>query len=452
METILVVDDEAITRKNLAHILEKEDYCVVTADCGAKALDLLSETEFDLVITDFKMEKVDGMQVLARCRELHPYCEVIMVTGYATVDLAVRSIKTGAYYYLAKPFKIAEVRRLVKEALTKRRLVLENLDLRAELNRTSDIPRLIGRSDAMRSVKDMIKQIAPSDANVLVLGESGTGKELAAKAVHLLSPRSARKFVALNCGAFTEELMSSELFGHEKDAFTGATRAKIGLIETADGGTVLLDEIGDMPLTMQIKLLRAIQEKEILRVGGVRPIPVDVRFIAATHRDLKKEVEKGLFRQDLYYRLDVITLTLPPLVERGGDIPLLVQHFLDQKSSAADKKIREIDRRAVTLLCQYSWPGNVRELENIIERAVAMATGPVIGTEELPDYINTLSIETYRRNPSEIPTLESQEKSYIRWVMDKCEGNKTHAAKIMGIDRVSLWRKIKRFELGEKEQ
>ncbi len=290
-----------------------------------------------------------------------------------------------------------------------------------------------------------IQQISSSDTNVLILGESGTGKELAAKAIHHLSPRSEKRFVAFNCGSFTDELMANELFGHEKGAFTGAVQEKKGLLQVADGGTVFLDEIGDMPKSMQVKLLRAIQEKELLRVGGVDPFPVDVRFMAATHRDLQEDVQTGHFRQDLFYRLNVIALRLPPLAERADDIPLLVNHFLPQKSRIMKKEINAIEPEAMDLLCRYSWPGNVRELENIIERAVALGNGPVILVADLPDYICNQSIETYRYHPSDIPTLEDQEIRYIRWVLEKCDWNKTRAAAIMGIDRVSLWRKLKRF-------
>jgi len=250
--------------------------------------------------------------------------------------------------------------------------------------------------------------------------------------------------VAFNCGSFTEELMANELFGHEKGAFTGAVQAKTGLLQAAHKGTVFLDEIGDMPMSMQVKLLRVIQEKEFLRVGGVNPVPVDVRFIAATHRDLQEDVQKGHFRQDLYYRLNVIALRLPPLTDRVDDIPLLVNHFLAQKSRTMKKETDAMEPEAMDLLCRYSWPGNVRELENIIERALALENGPVILVADLPDYIRNQSIETYRYHSSDIPTLEEQEKRYIQWVLDKSEGNKTHAAKIMGIDRVSLWRKLKR--------
>jgi DNA-binding NtrC family response regulator len=442
---ILVVEDEEIARKNLEHILKKEGYDVVSVDNGKKALEHLRSTNFDLVITDLKMEKVDGMEVLMKSRSLQPYTEVVMITGYATVDSAVKAMKKGAYYYIAKPYKIEEVRKIAREALVKRSLKLENLELKALLKKAKPVPYIVGKSETIQEVLETVKQISPSDTNVLLLGESGTGKELVAKAIHYLSPRSEKRFVAFNCGSFTEELMANELFGHEKGAFTGATTNKEGLLQVADGGMVFLDEIGDMPLTMQVKLLRVIQEKEFLQVGGVDPIPVDARFIAATHRDLKEDVEAGTFRQDLYYRLNVITIHLPPLADRAGDVPLLAYHFLAQKSQSMGKNIQDIDPEAMDLLSQYSWPGNVRELENVVERAVALQNGPTIQAEDLPESIRNLSIETYRHSPADIPTLEEQEIHYIKWVLEKTGGNKTRAAKVMGIDRVSLWRKLKRY-------
>ncbi len=450
-EIILVVEDEDIARKNLEHILIKTGYEVISVNNGKKALDLLQSTGIDLVITDLKMEQVDGMQVLRKTKELQPYTEVIMITGYATVDSSVEAMHQGAYYYIAKPYKIGEVRKIAKEALLKRRLQLENLELKDTLKKYQQISSIVGQSKTMIEVQKTINQIAPSDINVLILGESGTGKELVARSIHQLSLRFEKKFIAFNCGSFTEDLMANELFGHEKDAFTGATKAKAGLIKVADGGSVFLDEIGDMPLTMQVKLLRVIQEKEILPVGGEEPISVDVRFIAATHRDLKEDVEKGHFRQDLFYRLNVITIKLPSLSNRDGDIPLLAYHFLTQKCKAMKKDVESITRESMELLCQYTWPGNIRELENVIERAVALASVPEMQVGDLPEYIRNLSVETYRRHDSEFPTLEEQEKNYIKWVLDKCNGNKTKAAKIMGIDRVSLWRKMKRFEIDSSE-
>lgn len=440
---ILVVEDEDLARRNLTHILVKEGYAVVAVESGEKAVEQLRNHRFDLVITDFKMARVDGMKVLHQSKTLHPLTEVIMITGYATVDLAVKTMKDGAFYYIAKPYKIEEVRQIVKEALHKRRLRLETLQLKTELEEIPDVPFLIGKSPAVKSVRATIRQIAPSNSSVLIFGESGTGKELAAKAIHHLSPRRKNRFVAFNCGSLTEDLMTSELFGYEKGAFTGAVSQRPGLIETADGGTLFLDEIGDMPMSMQIKLLRVIQEREFIRVGGVDPIAVDVRFLAATHRDLKEEIQNGLFRQDLYYRLNIITISLPPLAEREGDIALLSHYFL--KRMRPD--MPNIDPQALELLCRYSWPGNVRELENVIERAVALAASDTITEAYLPDYIRNLSIETYRFVQGSLPSLEDQEKKYIQWVLSKTDYNKTHAAKVLGIDRVSLWRKLKRYGL-----
>ncbi|MEJ2097934.1 MAG: sigma-54 dependent transcriptional regulator [Deltaproteobacteria bacterium] len=447
--SILVVEDETIARNNLVHILEKQGYAVTAAESGTKALNLLATQTFDLVLTDLKMDKVDGMAVLAESRRRHPLSEVIILTGYATVDSAVSALKAGAYHYIAKPYKIDAIRKIVSEALIKRRLQLENLELKESLKSGRTKPMIVGQSPAMQNVLKTVERIAPSGANVLLFGESGTGKELVARAIHDLSDRARHRFVAVNCGSFSETLMANELFGHEKGAFTGADQAKEGLLETASGGTVFLDEIGDMPLPMQIQLLRVIQEREMLRVGGTKPVFVDVRFIAATHRDLQQDVQAGHFRQDLYYRLNVIAIRLPPLAEREDDIPLLANFFLARKRSAMQKEIRSIEPEAMALLCQYGWPGNVRELENTIERAVAMAEGDTVRTADLPPHINQLAIETYRQPTGEIPTLAEMEKRYILWMLEKFDGNKTQAATAMGIDRVSLWRKLKRYGIKE---
>ncbi len=448
---ILVVEDENIARKNLEHILGKAGHDVMAVDSGIKALNLLESRAFDLVITDLKMKQVDGIEVLQKTKAVQPFTEVIMITGYATVDSAVTALKKGAYHYIAKPYKNEEVRKIVDEALLKRNLQIENIRLKDTLKKEKTSSAIIGKSTAMTEVKKTISRIGPPDVNVLILGESGTGKELVAKAIHEASSRSDHKMVAFNCGAFSDDLLANELFGHEKGAYTGATSFKKGLVETADKGTVFLDEIGDMPLSMQINLLRVIQEKEMMRVGGTDTISVDVRFIAATHRNLGREVEKGRFRQDLYYRLNVVSIDLPPLSEREGDIPLLAYHFLAEKTTEMGKAIKEIDHEALELLKCYSWPGNVRELENIIERAVALENDAAIHPASLPDYITAMSIETYRHASSHIPSLEEQEKNYIKWVLDRSGWNKTRAAKIMGIDRVSLWRKIKRYNLSEQQ-
>ncbi|MEJ2157012.1 MAG: sigma-54 dependent transcriptional regulator [Desulfobacteraceae bacterium] len=445
--SILVVEDETIARNNLVHILKKQGYDVTPAESGVIALDLLATQTFDLVLTDLKMEKVDGMTVLAESRRLHPLTEVIILTGYATVDSAVKALKAGAYHYIAKPYKIDAIRKIIAEALIKRQLQLENLQLKERLKSNRVKPMIVGQSKSMQDVMKTVQRIAPSDANILLLGESGTGKEIIARTIHDLSDRSQHRFVAFNCGSFSDALMANELFGHEKGAFTGAHQSKAGLLETATDGTVFLDEIGDMPPTMQIQLLRVIQEREMMRVGGTVPVPVDVRFIAATHRDLQQDVQAGQFRQDLFFRLNVIAIQLPPLAEREGDVPLLANFFLAQKRIAMQKEIKSIEPAALALLSQYSWPGNVRELENTIERAVAMAEDDTVRVTDLPPHINQLTIETYRHTSDGIPTLEEMEKRYILWMLEKFDGNKTRAATAMGIDRVSLWRKLKRYDL-----
>ncbi len=446
---ILVVEDDEMARRNLEHILGREGYEVVTASSGERALTLLDQREFDLVLTDLKMKQVDGLQVLSKVRADQPKTEVIMITAYATVDSAVEAMRLGAYHYIPKPYKIELVRKVVREALLKRRLYLENLALKQTLADllTQDHRQMIGTSEAMNRVRKLIERVAPTDSNVLIIGETGTGKELTARSIHQLSTRRQERFVAFNCGAFNEELLANELFGHEKDAFTGATSTKVGLIEAADKGTVFLDEIGDMPLNMQVKLLRVIEEREVLRVGGTTPRPVDVRFLAATARDLRREIETGRFRKDLYYRLNVVTIHLPPLAELGDDIPLLVQHFLAQKNEQTGKEIKGVDPEAMDILRGYSWPGNVRELENVIERAVVLATDETIRVQDLPADLLELAVETYRRSGSHLPSLQEQEIKYIKWVLERTAWNKTKAAEILGIDRASLWRKLKRYEL-----
>jgi len=448
-EIILVVEDDEMARRNLEHILRREGYAVFTASTGERALALIDRQQFDLVLTDLKMKQVDGLQVLHKVRAEQPHTEVVMITAYATVDSAVEAMRHGAYHYIPKPYKIELVRKIVREALYKRRLYLENQRLTqtvAEL-RQGGQPQMIGSSESMHQVQKLIGQVAPSDSNVLIIGETGTGKELTARTIHRSSPRRDQPFVAFNCGAFSEELLANELFGHEKDAFTGATSQKVGLIEAADKGTVFLDEIGDMPLNMQVKLLRVIEEREVLRVGGTTPHPVDVRFLAATARDLKRETETGRFRKDLFFRLNVVTVHLPPLAEMVDDIPLLVQHFLAQKNGQTGKDIKGVDPEAMDILRQYSWPGNVRELENVIERAVVLAMDETIRAHDLPADLLELSVQTYRRPGSHLPTLQEQEVKYIKWVLDQTAWNKTKAAEILGIDRASLWRKLKRFGL-----
>ena len=446
---ILVVDDEAIARENLEHVLRKDGYHVETADSGINALKKLSNTEFDLVMTDLKMKQVDGMEVLARTKEQYPDTEVVMLTAYATVATAIEAMQKGAYHYIPKPYKIDEVRLIVKRALEKKGLKDELRVLKEDRSRGAGIPFIIGKSRKMQEIVQMVAQIAPTDCNVLIFGETGTGKELIARAIHQQSNRADERFLAFNCGAFTEELLTNELFGHEKDAFTGATSTKIGLLEAANRGTVFLDEIGDMAASMQVKLLRVIEERSLLRVGGTQPISVDIRIVAATNKDLNKEVAKGGFRKDLFYRLNVVSLQLPPLAERKDDVPLLAYHFLKLYAKAQDKTIEGFSDEAMDILTNYEFPGNIRELENIIERAVALCQDSLISPRHLPQELEQYSFKVYRQRGKRLPTLEENELNYIRWVLKQANGNKTRAAEILGIDRVSLWRKLKRWDLAD---
>jgi DNA-binding NtrC family response regulator len=445
---ILVVDDEEVALENLVYVLKKEGYDVTGALSGPDAVKFLKKNVFDLVITDLKMEKVDGMKVLDRTKRLYPDAEVIMITGYATVDSAIEAMKAGAYHYIAKPYKLDEVRKVVREALEKTRLKQENKRLREYLETYQGDVRIITNNTKMLTLLDIAKQVAATDSNVVLCGESGTGKELFAQLIHSASPRKNGPLLSLNCGAFSEELLANELFGHEKGAFTGADRPKKGLIEMADKGSLFLDEITEMTMPMQVKLLRAIQEKEVLRVGGTRTVKVDVRFIAATNRNLQEEVRDGKFRQDLYFRINVVSLTLPPLAERKDDIPLLVNYFLKKYATLINKNVEGISPAVLDILAKYDFPGNVRELENIIERGIALTNGPTIEPGHLPEDLRGMAIRTFRRKESgDIPSLEDQEKEYIKWVLSEADGNKTYAAKALGIDRVSLWRKLKKYGL-----
>jgi len=444
---ILVIDDERIALRNLEHVMKKEGYDVTATQSGPNALKMLEEQPFDVVLTDLRMEKVDGMQILKKSRELYPDTEVIMITGYATLDSAVESMKHGAFYYIAKPFKLEEVRKVVKEAVHKVRLKTENRQLREQLESYQGKVKIITQDPNMQKLLETARQIAPTDCNVLITGESGTGKELFARFIHLNSKRAEGPFFAINCGAFTEELLSNELFGHEKGAFTGANSVKKGLLEMASGGTLFMDEVTEMPPSMQVKLLRVIQEKEVLRVGGTESLKVDVRFVAATNRDIHDSMKSGSFRQDLYFRLNVVSLRIPPLSERKDDIPLLSYYFLKKYALLMKKGVTEIAEDVIALLMNYDFPGNVRELENIIERGVALTNGTTIETGHLPEDLRELNIKTFRKKEGKIPSLEEQEMTYIQWVLNEVGGNKTLAAQILGIDRVSLWRKLKKYGL-----
>ncbi len=444
---ILLVDDEEINVQNVSHFLKKQGFLVTTATCGKEAVTLLSQAHFDLVITDLKMGDVDGVQVMKTAKELHPKIEVIIVTGYATVNSAVDAMSQGAFYYLPKPIKLDKLHALVLGAIEKTLLQREIIRLKQRIEAQRGVTQFIGQNQAILELKDSIAHFAQLDCNLLITGETGTGKELVARTIYELSPRTDKRFLPINCGAMTEDLMANELFGHEKDAYTDARSLRNGLLESANGGVVLFDEIGEMPLSMQVKLLRVLQEKTIIRVGGTTEIPIDVRLLAATNRDLKEEVEKGNFRQDLYYRLNVINLHIPPLRERKDDIPLLVNYFL-AKYSIPTGKTKNFSPEALQRLQDYDYPGNARELENIIERSLAICDDSEIQSHHLPPDLSKIhsfhisNIQTNHLNMS----LEENECQYILSILRSVDGNKTKAAKTIGIDRVSLWRKLKKYE------
>ena len=446
---ILLVDDEPIAVENLAHILSREGYRTESAASGEEAVEKLGAQEFDLVLTDLRMKGLDGLAVLAESKRLWPDTEVVVMTGHATVSTAVEAMRLGACHYLTKPYGLPEVRATVAEAMDKRRLRQEVARLSRQMADLGHGPLIIGESPAIQALRDNIHHIAPTDSTVLILGETGTGKELVARAIHEASPRNAKRFLAINCGAFNEDLLANELFGHEKGAFSGASAVKRGLLEVAGEGTLFLDEIGEMSLTMQVRLLRVLQERKFFRVGGTQELPVEARILAATNKDLKADVEHGLFRADLYYRLNVITLRVPPLSERRQDIPLLAGYFIAKYAPAMGKTVSGVSSEAVRHLMAYDYPGNIRELENIVQRAVIMAKGELIEPGDLPQDLRGEAPVLVKHEEPELISLEELERRHIEAVLDHCEMNKTRAAEILGIDRVSLWRKLKRYGLGE---
>ena len=464
---ILVVDDELSMREFLQILLEKEGYRVVTTGGGKSAINLFEKSDFDMVISDIRMPDMDGLEVLKAVKEISPDVAVLMITAFASMETAVHAMKLGAFDYITKPFKVDEIRYVIKNALERQSLHRENILLKKELKTRYGFANIIGSHERMIEIYDLIQRIAPSRANVLVLGESGTGKELVAKAIHYNSPRKDAPFVTINCGAIPETLLESELFGHKKGSFTGAISNKLGLFSAANTGTIFLDEIGDVPLSIQVKLLRVLQEKTIRPVGGLEDLPVDVRIIAASNHDLTQEVIKGTFREDLFYRLNVITIEMPPLKERRSDIPILANYFLEKYNKELGKSIQKVSSEAMHLLEQYDYPGNVRELENFIERAVALEITNVVLPESLPPHvfktslskeiIPSLSNISFNVNPA--PSLDSNynggqpifklqispegidleqilekiEKSLILQALEKAGGVKKKAAKYLGI-------------------
>ncbi len=446
-QSILVVDDDPMTVKILVRLMRKDGHRCTSAASGREALAALEARRYDLVVTDLVLGDVDGIEVLERAKAADADTEVIVVTGHGSVESAIAAMRLRAFHYLEKPLRVEEVRHLVRQALEKRHLRAEVSSLRDRIDR-GERP-IVGNSEPMRALRRLIRQVAASEANVLITGESGTGKELVARAIHHGSVRASRPLVAINCASFTEELLANELFGHEKGAYTGANRAHKGLLESADGGTVFFDEVGDMSPMMQAKLLRVIQERELIRVGGSRPVHVDIRIIAATNKDLQKSARLGSFRQDLYYRLAVLPIHVPPLHERREDIPLLARTFLRRFSAGTGRPVRSISREAMRVLQRYDYPGNVRELENLIERSTALATSDEIGVEDLPADLREIETFTLHRPRTPMRTLREVEMEYIEWVLQRCGRNKSRAADILGINRVSLYRKLKRAQLRE---
>ncbi len=449
---ILIVDDEATAAQNLAHVCRKAGYDVTTRNSGMGAIEALQERQFDLVLTDLKMEQVDGMAVLQKAKELDPETAVVLITGFATLDSAVAAMKAGAFHYIAKPFRLDEVREVVRNALEFVSLKRENLELKTQLDQGRREPTIITQNSVMQRLLDTARQAARTDTNVLISGESGTGKELLARLIHANSDRGDSTFMAVNCGALQEDLLANELFGHEKGAYTGANDARAGIIEAADGGTLYLDEIAEMSLGMQVKLLRVIQEREVQRLGATATIPVDIRLIAATHRDLKGEVSAGRFRHDLYYRLHVVDLHLPPLAERKDDVPLLAYYFLRKHAARMQREVSDLDESVMNALVAYDYPGNIRELENIIERAVALAREETLSLTDLPAALSENNIKVVRERAERLQTLEERELEYIQYVLEKNDQNRTKAAKVLGIDRVSLWRKLKKYGIDEQAE
>ena len=448
---ILLIDDEMIALSNLTHVLEREGYDVTACKDGESGLVAMQSTEFDLVLTDLRMTGIDGMDVLRHIRETTPDIPVIMITGHATLDSAVDAMKAGAYHYIAKPFRLDEARQVVRAALELRRIRNENKQLKQRVDHLSNRTSIITQDLSMQRLLETAKQIAESNCSVVIHGESGTGKELLARFIHQNSLRAEGPFVAFNCGALHEEIAASELFGHEKGAFTGANATKIGLFEAAQDGTLFLDEVAEMPLLMQVKLLRVLQERELMRVGSTKPIDIDVRVIAASNRDLQAAVDDGQMRHDLYFRLNVVTLTLPPLRERRDDIPLLAYYLLRMFSTVMSRDVTEITPEAMQRLVDYDYPGNIRELSNFIERGVALTQDSTLDIQHLPQSLGSLTVRIYKPEMAATPsTLEEQESEHILHVLKMVDGNRTQAAKMLGIDRVSLWRKLKKLGIDSK--
>ena len=447
-EKILIVDDEKSMCQYLSIMLKKEGYKVKTASSGSKAISEVRDTNFDAVITDIRMEGMDGIEVLSAVKEIDPSLPVIIMTAYASQKTAIEALNKGAFHYLIKrAAKNDQIKMVIRNALDIHRTRSENTFLKRQLRNKDDFKEIIGKSEEIQAVFTLVDKVADTDSTILVCGESGTGKELIARAIHYRSMRASSPFVSINCGALPENLLESELFGHVKGSFTGAIRDKDGLFKVASGGTFFLDEVGETSLAIQVKLLRVLQEREIIPVGGISPIKVNARLIAATNADLERDVEEGSFRTDLYYRLNVIPIVVPPLRQRRDDIPLLVEHFLEKTSiKTGDRK--KISKEAMNLLIEYDFPGNVRELENIIERAVILNDGDHVDVEDLSDKVRTRTVTRRGLNMDNAQmTLEELEKEYLISVLEETNWQKKKASSILGINASTLYRKIQRYGL-----
>ncbi len=462
---ILVADDDAVARELLADALKKEGYAVEAFASGEEIMARGRQGRVDLVLTDIRMGAVDGLTVLREFKRMSPDTAVVVLTSFGSLEGAIEAIKQGAYDYLAKPFKKEDIKLVVRRSLDHCRLVRENARFREELKSKDEWSPLVGSSPTMLEVYKLVARMTESKSTVLLQGESGTGKELIARAIHANGPRRDKPFIPVNCGALPDMLLESEMFGYEKGAFTGAVGNKVGLCEAANGGTLFLDEIGEMGQALQVKLLRVMQDHEVRRVGSTNSVRVDVRIIAATNRDLEQLVKEGKFRGDLFYRLNVVRITLPSLVERREDIPMLVHHFLQKCAMGAAHAVRGVLPETMALLTQYRWPGNVRELENAIERAVSLSHGPLLTPDDLPATLRPSLPASHDTVGVVSPgdegglTLEEVEKRHLVRILKETKGNKVKAAKVLGIDRRTLYRMAERFgldlgddvESGEKE-
>ncbi len=444
---ILVVDDEKDICMALNILLTKDGHAVKEAHNGEQALERIKKENFDIIMTDIKMEKMDGFEVLREAQKISPETSVIMMTAFASVGSAVEAMRAGATDYITKPFINDEIRLTIRRILQSHALQMENLILRQELSqRPAAFSKIIGNSEPMQRVFSVMEKVIPSKSNILITGDSGTGKGLVAQAIHEAGPRKDKPFISINCGAIPENLLESELFGHKKGSFTSAVDDKKGLITMAHGGTLFLDEIGELPSALQVKLLHVIQTRELTPVGDTRVITVDVRIIAATNADLMRRVKEGRFREDLFYRLNVIEINMPALRERSDDIPVLIKHYLDLFTKEAGKNLKDIDYEAMQALLAYDWPGNIRELRNTMERAVVLADGDLITIHDLPDKFRTLDIEGVSTS-SLRQALDNFERDYIKRCLTENKGSKENAANKLGIDLATLYRKLKKLRI-----